>query len=138
MTDRPADINSPTADRSTQQQVSDLLSKMISKTLYAVISHVNAAPEDILPHVVDHLTYMDEPEAKGLLWASGPFVQPGVLVGDGPTIFRTASLEEARKLIEDEPLTKLNLRTYEIHTWELREGKITVDLDASKSTFDLG
>jgi hypothetical protein len=41
-------------------------------------------------------------------------------------------------LIEDEPLTKLGLRTYEIHTWELREGKITVDLDASKSTFDLG
>jgi len=23
-------------------------------------------------------------------------------------------------------LTKLNLRTYEIHTWELREGKITI------------
>jgi hypothetical protein len=26
-------------------------------------------------------------------------------------VFRTASLQEARKLIEDEPLTKLNLRT---------------------------
>jgi uncharacterized protein len=74
MTDHPADINSPSAEQSTQQQVSDLLSQMIRKTLYAVISHVNAAPEDILPHVVDHLTYMNELEAKGLLWASGPFV----------------------------------------------------------------
>ena len=77
---------------------------------------------------------MNELEAKGLLWASGPFVQPGVLVGDGLTIFRTEGLEEARKLIEDEPLTRRGLRTYEIHTWELREGKITVDLNASKST----
>jgi uncharacterized protein len=87
MTDHPADISSSAVGQSTQQQVSDLMSKMIRKTLYAVISHVNAAPEDILPHVVDHLTYMDELEAKGLLWASGPFVQPGVLVGDGLTIF---------------------------------------------------
>jgi uncharacterized protein YciI len=138
MADQSADINSLAADQGTQQQIGDLLSAMIRKTLYAVISRVNAAPEEILPHVVDHLTYMDGLEAKGLLWASGPFVQPGVLVGDGLTIFRTASLEEARQLIEDEPLTKLNLRTYEIHPWELREGKITVDLNASTSTFDLG
>jgi uncharacterized protein len=80
---------------------------------------------------------MEELEAKGLLWASGPFVQPGVLVRDGLTIFRTDSVEEARKLIEDEPLTKLNLRMYEVHIWELREGKITVDLKASKSAFDM-
>jgi uncharacterized protein len=79
---------------------------------------------------------MEELEAKGLLWASGPFVQPGVLVRDGLTIFRTDSVEEARKLIEDE-LTKLNLRMYEVHIWELREGKITVDLKASKSAFDM-
>jgi hypothetical protein len=58
---------------------------------------------------------MEELEAKGLLWASGPFVQPGVLVRDGLTIFRTDSVEEARKLIEDELLTKLNLRMCEVH-----------------------
>jgi hypothetical protein len=36
---------------------------MIRKTFYAVISHVHAAPEDILPHVVDDLTYMDATRA---------------------------------------------------------------------------
>ena len=95
MTDRPADINSPTADQSTQQQVSGLLSTTIRKTHYAVINHVDAAPEDVLRHVVHHLTYMNELEAKGLLWASGPSAQPGVLVGDGLRILRTASVEEA-------------------------------------------
>jgi uncharacterized protein YciI len=128
---------SATAGQCAHQKVSDLLSKMIRKTLYAVISRLNVAPEDALPHVVDHLACMEELEAKGLLWASGPFVQPGVLVRDGLTIFRTDSVEEARKLIEDEPLTKLNLRMYEVHIWELCEGKITVDLKASKSAFDM-
>jgi hypothetical protein len=46
--------------------------------------------------------YKEEPDEKGLLWASGPFAQP-----------------------------------CEIHAWERREGKITGELNASKSTFDV-
>jgi uncharacterized protein len=70
-------------------------------------------------------------EAEGRLWASGPFVVPGVLVGDGLTILQADTEEDARALMDAEPLTNLNLRTYELHLWERR---IIVEVNASASS----
>jgi hypothetical protein len=49
-------------------------------------------------------------EAQGRLWASGPFVEEGVLVGDGLTILSTGTIDEARKAMEEEPLIRADLR----------------------------
>lgn len=118
-------------EETEQQQVDAFLDRTIRKRLWAVISHVNADAAAIQPHVDEHLEYMAKLEQEGSLWASGPFVVPGVLVGDGLTILRASSEEDARALMSEEPLTKLNLRTYEVHLWELREGRITIELNAS-------
>ena len=118
---------------SIEKRTAELLAPMIKRRLFVAIAHVNAEPAKIEPHVAEHLRWMDEQEARGNLWASGPFVQPGVTVGDGLTIFNTKDIEEARKLMEQEPLTKRALRTYEMHVWELREGTIRVNLHASSS-----
>jgi len=90
-----------------------------------------------LPLVAEHLRYMNRLEAEGLLFASGPFLQEGVLVGDGLTILQTDTLEQARALMEAEPLTAAGCRQYELRPWELREGRITVTLSASASSFHL-
>jgi len=50
-----------------------------------------------------------------------------VLVGDGLTILRTGTLEEARKLMEEEPLVKRGLKKkFDLHVWELREGRMAL------------
>lgn len=121
----------------SKQSAAKMMEPMLKRQMCVAIAHVNAEQSAIEPHVVDHLNWMNDQEAKGNLWASGPFVQPGVTVGDGLTIFRTGDIEEARKLMSQEPLTKLGLRTYEMHLWELREGVIGVNLHASTSTYEL-
>ena len=57
----------------------------------------------MLPHVTEHLRYMNRFEAEDFLFASGPFVQDGVLVGDGLTILQTETIEQARALMDAEP-----------------------------------
>jgi uncharacterized protein YciI len=83
------------------------------------------------------LAYMNSLEAEGRLWASGPFIEEGVLVGDGLTILSTSTIEEARKVMEEEPLIKRGLRSFEIRKWELREGRIDISLRASVSRYSL-
>jgi uncharacterized protein len=117
-----------------QRRITEILEQAIGRRLWVAIAHVHADPEAIRPHVADHLEYMIKLERDGKLWASGPFVVPGVLVGDGMTILRADSEAAARAIMDEEPLTKLNLRTYELHLWELREGRISIQLNASASS----
>jgi len=119
---------------SEQRHVDAFLARTLRRRLWAVIAHVNAGADAIGPHVGEHLEYMAKLEEEGRLWASGPFVVPGVLVGDGLTILRADTEDDARALMDAEPLTKLNLRTYELHLWELREGRIIVEVNASASS----
>ena len=40
--------------------------------------------------------------------------------------------------MDEEPLTKLGMRTYSVHKWELREGRIAIDLSFRARTLALG
>jgi uncharacterized protein YciI len=62
-------------------------------------------------------------EEEGHLWASGPFIEDGVLVGDGLTILSMPTIEEAERVMKDEPLIKRGLRKFELRKWELLEGE---------------
>jgi uncharacterized protein len=121
----------------TKDLVAELLAPMLRKTLFVAISRVAASASEIEPFVAEHLAYMNALEADGRLWASGPFIEEGVRVGDGLTILSTATIEEAQTAMADEPLVKRGLRTFELRKWELREGRITISLNASTSTYSL-
>ena len=123
---------------SVDTEVGALLAPMLKKVLFAALNKAVATSDEMMPYVADHLRYMNELEERGLLFASGPFIKEGVVVGDGLTILRTADIDEARRLMEDEPLVRRGLRRFELHRWELREGRISVNLNASRSAFDLG
>ncbi|MYZ34580.1 MULTISPECIES: YciI family protein [unclassified Streptomyces] len=122
----------------TDETVEQLLAPMTRKRLFAAINRKVAEDAEITPYVADHLRYMIELEGRGLLWASGPFVEPGVQVGDGLTILNTGTADEARELLAEDPLCRQGLRTFEgPFPWELREGRIPISLDASSSSFHL-
>ncbi len=117
--------------------VAELLAPMLKKTLFVAISHAVAPANRMALFVAEHLAYMNALEADGRLWASGPFVKEGVLVGDGLTILSVATIEEARQAMEEEPLVKRGLRRFELRRWELREGRMTITLNASTSSYAL-
>src|SRR5277367_5587967 len=121
----------------SRKAVEQLLAPMLKKTLFVAINRVAAPASEIVPFVADHLAYMNSLEADGRLWASGPFLQEGVLVGDGLTILSTATMEEARQAMEEEPLIKRGLRRFELRKWELREGRMDISLRASVSRYSL-
>jgi uncharacterized protein len=120
-----------------KKAVEQLLAPMLKKTLFVAINRVVAPASAIEPFVTEHLAYMNGLEAEGRLWASGPFIEGGVLVGDGLTILSTSTIEEARQAMEEEPLVKRGLRSFEIRKWELREGRIDISLRASVSRYSL-
>jgi uncharacterized protein len=119
----------------TEDQVAQLLKTMLRKRLFAALNKAVAAQDEMLPFLAEHLEYMNRLEKEGKLFASGPFIREGVLVGDGLTILQVNTLEEAKALMENEPLIKRGLRTFDLHLWELREGRMTFQLSASTSTF---
>jgi uncharacterized protein len=121
----------------TKKAIAELLAPMLKKTLFVAINRVAAPASSIEPFVAEHLSYMNALEAEGNIWASGPFIEEGVLVGDGLTILSTGTIEEARQAMEEEPLIKRGLRTFELRKWELREGRIDISLRASVSRYSL-
>jgi uncharacterized protein len=118
-------------------KIAELLKPMLKKRLFVALSKAVARPEQMLPFVAEHLEYMNQLENEGKLFASGPFIQEGVLVGDGLTILQTTTLEEARALISAEPLIKRGLREFDLRPWELREGRMMITLNSSTSSFRL-
>jgi uncharacterized protein len=96
---------SSNADRRTnmsneiKKAVAELLAPMLKKTLFVAINRVAAPASAIEPFVAEHLAYMNALEAEGKLWASGPFIEEGILVGDGLTILSTSTIEEARQAL---------------------------------------
>jgi uncharacterized protein YciI len=118
-------------------KITELLKPMLKKRLFVALSKAVARSEQMLPFVVEHLEYMNRLEDEGKLFASGPFIQEGVLVGDGLTILRSSTLEEAHALMWAEPLIKRGLRVFDLRPWELREGRIMITLNSSTSSFRL-
>ncbi|WP_157817344.1 YciI family protein [Bradyrhizobium sp. SK17] len=119
------------------QEVGALLATMIKRPLWVVLNARKASSAEMEPYVTEHLQYMSRLEEQGLLWASGPFIEPGVVVGDGLTIFNVAEEADVHRLMAEEPLVKRGLRSYSVRKWEVREGKISIELFLSQSRFAL-
>ncbi len=91
----------------------------------------------MLPFVADHKAHMNRLENGGEFFASGPFIQEGVVGGDGLTILQTNAIEDARTLIQAEPLIQRGLREFDLRPRKLREGRLTITLNDSTSGFRL-
>jgi uncharacterized protein len=102
-----------TASNDTKRAVANMLVSMLKKTLLVAISRVSAPASAIEPFVAEHPADMNALEAEGHLWASGPFIESGVLVGDGLTVLSTSTIEEAHRSLE-EGLIERGLRTFEL------------------------
>lgn len=69
-----------------------------------------------------HMAHIRDMAATGKLVAAGPFLDDGD--PRGVLIFKTASLEEAKKLAEEDPAVKVGRLAVEIRPWMVGEGVI--------------
>src|SRR5262249_40530859 len=84
------------ADASGQELIQRLTQRMLRKKLFVILSKGGATADQIGAVLPKHLEYMIGLEKAGVLFASGPLTAaPGEPAGDGLTILRAASLEEA-------------------------------------------
>jgi len=92
-------------------------------------------PERLEPLLSEHLRYMIDLEARGLLFASGPLTEPdGSTSGAGLTALRVPLEGDARALADGEPFVRHGLRYYTVQRWTLMEGNITTSVRLSNSS----
>lgn len=122
----------------SEERIRELTKSMLRKKLYVVLSKGGAAPEQIAAHLPKHLEYMIGLEKQGLLFASGPLADAGGATrGDGLTILRAASADEARKIAEADPFVVNGLRSFELREWTVMEGSVGIKVNYSDQSFEL-
>lgn len=123
---------------SAEEQIRQLTQRMLRKKLYVVLSRGAATAQQIGGVLPQHLEYMIGLEKQGMLFASGPLTaEAGAPAGDGLTILRATSAEEARAIAAADPFVINKLRTFEVREWTLMEGSFGVRVNFSDQSIDI-
>ena len=122
----------------TEERIRELTQGMLRKKLYVVLSTAKAGPDRIKDVLPRHLEYMIGLEKKGLVFASGPLTdEGGEPRGDGMTILRAASAEEARTIAAADPFFAHGLRTFEVREWTVMEGTLGLTVNFSDQSIQV-
>lgn len=112
---------------STELKIAELTKGMLRLRLFVIFSQGKGL--DLKPYLAEHLQYMIDLERRGKLFASGPLGDGSK--GDGMTIVRAASAEEAREIALRDPFVVNGIRTFTIQPWTVMEGALTVTVNFS-------
>jgi uncharacterized protein len=121
-----------------EERIRELTGKMLRRKLYVVLSKGGATPDQLGKVLPDHLEYMIGLEKRGVLFASGPLTAPaGAPLGDGLTVLRAASAEDAHAIAAADPFVINGLRTFDVREWTVMEGSFGVSLNFSDQTMEI-
>ena len=119
-----------------KSMIEQLTGKMLNKRLYVVIWKSFGNAELIRQNLEKHLQYMIGMEKRGALFASGPFTPGnGAAIGDGMSVFRAVSLDEAKVFANSDPFVLAGARTYDIREWTIMEGRIGITVGFSEGGY---
>jgi hypothetical protein len=119
-------------------RIAKLTEKMLKRKLYVVLSKSHSGPEKMKPYLAAHLDYMIGLEKRGVVFASGPLTDAGAGPrGDGMTVLRAGSAEEARKIAEADPFFVNGLRTFDLREWTLMEGSVGLRVNFSDQSVEV-
>ncbi len=121
-----------------EDRIAQLTKGMLRRKLYVVLSKGAATQAQLGELLADHLDYMIGLEKQGVLFASGPLTSaPCLPLGDGLTILRAASEDEARRIASADPFVINKLRSFEVREWTVMEGSFGVKLNFSDQTLEI-
>jgi uncharacterized protein YciI len=114
----------------------ELMGRMLRKQLWVVITKAVKPAEEVRKHLKAHLDYQIKIEKEGIMYGAGPANPPGdPKPAFGLIIIRAQDEDEARRIADADPMHSSGVRTYELYTWSLNEGRLSVTLDFSDQTF---
>lgn len=123
---------------SSEDRIRELTKGMLRKRLFVILSKGNATPDQIGVLLPQHLEFMIGLEKSGVLFASGPLADSeGKIRGDGLTIVRASSANDARKIAEQDPFVVNGLRTFDLREWTVMEGSLGIKINLSDQSLDL-
>ena len=121
-----------------EERIRALTQGMLRKKLFVVLSKSAAGPEQIGQHLPAHLEYMIGLEKKGVLFASGPLSDAeGKVRGDGLTVLRAATADEARRIAEADPFFIAGLRSFDVKEWTVMEGSLGIRVNFSDQSLEI-
>jgi len=115
-----------------------VLRNMLNKTFYVALRKPLDLKRvaDVLPR---HLEWMLEAERTGEVFLSGPFTGEGPPGSQGGmSILRAPSMEEAQRLITQDPFIAEGVFEAELRPWLLMEGSLncTITLSNQRASID--
>ena len=123
---------------SGEERIRQLTHRMLRKKLYVILSKGGATADQIGAMLPQHLEYMIGLEKNGVLFASGPLTAAaGKPAGDGLTILRAESIEEARVIAATDPFVVNKLRTFEVREWTVMEGSLGLKVNFSDQSLEI-
>ena len=121
-----------------QERIRQLTQAMLRKKLYVILSKGGATPEQLGSVLPEHLEFMIGQEKRGVLFASGPLsTAPGQPLGDGLTVLRASSADEALDIASADPFVTNGIRTFEVREWTVMEGSLGVRVNFSDQSVDV-
>ena len=134
----PAALPLPTKLHTVLSVIENPRARLLGRDYWLVLSTPARATTgaDIEHHVDEHVTWLLQLEADGVVVMSGPLTSgPGVRAGSGVTVMRAASEEQAREIAQADPFVVAGLRTVEVFGWRVNEGSIQVELSLGTGGF---
>jgi uncharacterized protein YciI len=114
----------------------ELRARMLRKELFVVITKPVKPPEEVRKHFRAHLEHQIKLEKAGILYGAGPATKPGEQAAAfGLIIIRAKDEAEARRIADSDPMHSSGARAYELYSWSLNEGAVSVTLNFSDQTF---
>ncbi len=121
------------------ERVKELLGQMMAKEYYLIENRMLVAPSELGAHLEAHLEFMIGLEKDGTLFLSGPlYDREGKMTGEGITVVRAGSFEEAEEIAARDPFVVAGLRQPTVHRWVVNEGRVSVSVDLSDCSSRLG
>ena len=119
-----------------ERDVDALMAKMTTLPFVAIKHGPANDPSALQSLLADHLRFIIQLEERGLVFCSGPLTgEDGSKKGEGLTILKNISLEEAKRLWTDEPFYKAGIRQSEFFSWSVNEAHINLSVRLSQSSF---
>lgn len=118
-------------------EVARLIAPMLKRTLFVAITEPVPGGPPLADHLLAHLRSQIALEKAGLLVAAGP------LTGDDGTprglwVLRCTDRDEAIRVLDADPLHQSGCRRYQLHRWQVNEGRISITVDFSDQSVALG
>jgi uncharacterized protein len=120
----------------TKEDVLEKSRGTLQKQFYVVFTTPVNGIVPILENLKEHLEFQHSLEQRGIMFGAGPFWDDADKNwhGEGMVIIRAASMDEARKIAESDPMHASGARSFTIRPWLMNEGTVTIKVNFSDGT----